>query len=93
MSKFATTRWITGGSYRHGYVYDGNRVVVQCKHKHRSTRTAQSCADRMLRDLGRPRAAQRCINCNAIVDRLHVRCPECGSDALTEARVPKEQLP
>lgn len=61
---FAITRWITGGYYRHGYVYLDNRAIMGCKHKHRRFKTAQNCADNMLRTvLGRG-----CTSCSHRVE-------------------------
>lgn len=51
VKRFTATRWITGGSYRHGYVYEGKRVVSSCKHKHKTTEAAKQCADEQLRVL------------------------------------------
>jgi hypothetical protein len=51
---FATTRQLTGTPMIHqAYVYDGNRVVMACKHQHgRNGRGGsgkpQRCANRML---------------------------------------------
>lgn len=52
---FASHRQLTGAAYiHHAYVYDGNKVVRACAHKHglrthRGGIEARACADRMLR--------------------------------------------
>jgi hypothetical protein len=51
-NRFVTTRWITGGSYRHGYVYEGKKVLWSCRHKHKTTQAAKQCAERQLHELG-----------------------------------------
>lgn len=53
----ATTRQLTGTPYiHHAYVYDGNKVIASCTHRHGERRGAgpgivhaQRCAARMLR--------------------------------------------
>ncbi len=58
MSKIiATERRLTGTPYiHHAYVYDGNKVVMSCTHRHgergiNGAVTAQRCAERMKRRL------------------------------------------
>ena len=49
---YATTRQLTGTGYvYHSYVYDRmtGRPIAACRHAHRHGRTAQDCAERMLR--------------------------------------------
>lgn len=47
---YAITRQFTGAPRQHrAYVYAGNRVLVACPHRHRFYRTAQACAERMLK--------------------------------------------
>jgi hypothetical protein len=46
---FATHRQVTGPAYNHGYVYRRNKVVMACKHKHRTGDAAEQCAAKMLR--------------------------------------------
>jgi hypothetical protein len=57
---FTATRFVTGGCYRTAYVCDRDfvednrprvKAVRHCTHRHRSTTTAQRCADRMLREI------------------------------------------
>lgn len=57
MALFATHRQVTGlGRIHHGYVYEGNRAIWSCTHRHgerasvaNGAVTAQACADRALR--------------------------------------------
>ena len=46
---FAITRQVTGPGYSTAYVWQGKHAVLGCKHRHRTARTAQRCAQRLLR--------------------------------------------
>ena len=46
-----TTRFVTGGAWRHAYALDRARgkFVAWCSHKHRSAAAAERCAVRLVK--------------------------------------------
>ena len=46
-----TTRWVTGGYYRHAYALNRHlgKFLIGCRHKHRSAAMAEVCAVKLVK--------------------------------------------